>query len=195
MSDWSHESELEGHHLVCRPVTASRFPDLELVMGEKAVTRNCFCMYWRRPNGGFADERPNRERFSERVSEGPPPGLIAYLDGEPVGWVQVGPRDEFPTIERSRLLKPVDDSETWTVNCFVVRSAFRKRGVAQGLLDAALAYARHRGVSLVEAYPVDGERSSVVDYYTGTLGMFARRGFEEIARRNDTRPIVRLRLG
>lgn len=192
--EWSLRAEIDDATLVIRPVTTRRFEDLEAVMGEKAVTRKCFCMYWRRPNGGFGDERSNRDRFADRVAEGPSPGLIAYLDDEPVGWVQVGPREEFPTIYRSRLLAPVDDLEAWTINCFVVRSGFRRRGVAEALLDAALAYAKHQGATLMEGYPVDGERTSVVDYYTGIMSMFTRRGFEEIERRNETRPIVRLRL-
>lgn len=193
--DWSHTADIPGGTLVSRPATPDRFSDLEEVMGQQAVTRNCFCMHWRRPDGGYGDERPNRDRFADRVAVGRPPGLIGYLGEQPVGWVQVGPRHEFPTIYRSRLLKPVDDVEVWTVNCFVVRSGFRRRGVGQGLLDAALAFALDQGAAVVEAYPVDGERTSAVDYYTGTMGMFARRGFEEIERRNETRPIVRLRLG
>lgn len=192
--DWSHTLDIDDATLVCRPLTWARFPDLDQIMGEKAVTRKCFCMHWRRPNGGYRDARDNRSRFAERVGEDRPPGLVGYIGDDPVGWVQVGPRQEFPTIYRSRLLKPADDVEAWTVNCFVVRSDFRRRGVGQGLLDAAIAFAVSQGASVVEAYPVDGERASVVDYYTGTLGMFARRGFEEIERRNPTRPIVRLTL-
>jgi GNAT superfamily N-acetyltransferase len=192
--DWLHRAEIEDGILLSRPATPDRFGDLETVMGEQAVTRRCFCMHWRRPQGGYGDERPNRDRFADVVAEGPPPGLIGYLDDVPVAWVQVGPREEFPTIYRSHLLKPTDELEAWSVNCFVVRSGFRRRGIAQALLDAALAYAGHLGARLVEAYPVDGVRSSVVDYFTGTLGMFTRRGFEEIERRNETRPIVRLRL-
>jgi GNAT superfamily N-acetyltransferase len=192
--DWSHAIDIDGATLTCRPLTWARFPDLDRVMGEKAVTRKCFCMHWRRPDGGYREDRDNRDRFAERVGEGRPPGLVGYIGDEPVGWVQVGPREEFPTIFRSRLLKPADDVEAWTVNCFVVRSEFRRRGVGQGLLDAALAFAASQGASVVEAYPVDGERVSVVDYYTGTMNMFTRRGFEEIERRNPTRPIVRLRL-
>lgn len=193
--DWSHSVEIEGGVLVCRPVTPSRFPDLDIVMGEMAVTRKCFCMHWRRPDGGYRDDRDNRARFAERVGEGRPPGLVGYVGNEPVGWVQLGPRHEFPTIYRSRLLKPKEDDDAWTINCFVVRSGYRKRGVGQALLDAALAWGVAQGAGTVEGYPVDGERSSVVDYFTGTLGMFSRRGFVEVERRNDTRPIVRLDLG
>lgn len=190
--DWSHTVQVEDTALVCRPLTPSRFPDLDLIMGERAVTRNCFCMHWRRPDGGYRDDRDNRSRLAERVGEGRPPGLIGYIDREPVGWVQVGPRPEFPTIYRSHLLKPSDETEAWSINCFVVRSAFRRRGVGQALLDGALAFAARQGAATVEGYPVDGERSSVVDYFTGTMGMFTRRGFAEVERRNETRPIVRL---
>jgi GNAT superfamily N-acetyltransferase len=109
-----------------------------------------------------------------------------------VGWVQVGPREEFPTIERSRLIGPVDDVKTWSINCFVVRTGHRKRGIGAGLLAAAIEFAKREGASVIEAYPVDGERTSAVDYFTGTLGMFDQHGFVEIIRRNDSRPIVRL---
>lgn len=193
--DWSHTGEIEDGRLVCRPATPSRFPDLDTVMGAMAVTRKCFCMHWRRPDGGYRDDRPNRSRFAERVGEGRPPGLIGYIGNVPAGWVQLGPRQEFPTIYRSHLLKPAEDDDAWSINCFVVRSGFRRRGVGQALLDAALAWAAAQGARRVEGYPVDGARSSVVDYFTGTLGMFTRRGFVEVERRNDTRPIVRLDLG
>ena len=192
---WSHETPTVGGSLVCRPLTDDLFPDLEEVFGDRGVTRSCFCMHWRRPDGGFGDQRDNRDRFADVVSEGPPPGLVGYLDGLPVGWVQVGPRDLFPTLGRSRLFKPVDDVEPWTINCFVVRVGHRSRGIGRGLLDAAIAYAAAQGAQVIEAYPVDGERASVVDYYTGTMGMFSEHGFTELIRRNDTRPIVRLSLG
>ena len=106
--------------------------------------------------------------------------------------LQVGPRHEFPTLDRSRLLKRVDQIEPWSINCFVVRTGYRKRGVGAGLLTAAIAFAKHEGADVIEAYPVDGPRSSAVDYFTGTLSMFDEHGFVELIRRNDSRPIVRL---
>lgn len=192
MPDWSHMCETDLGPMTSFPLTPGRFPDMEQVFGERGVARNCFCMHWRRPDGGFGDVRDNRDRFADRASRGRPPGLLGYVEGKPVGWVQVGPREEFPTIERSRLLKPVDDAATWSINCFVVRAGHRRRGIGAGLLAAAVAYARHEGAPVIEAYPVDGERSSAVDYFTGILSMFEEHGFVEIIRRNDTRPIVRL---
>jgi hypothetical protein len=188
---WEHVAEIDGGTLVSRPLTPNRIGDLDLVFGEAGVARRCYCMHWRRPDGGYGDRRPNRDRFSDRVETGRPPGLIGYLANDPVGWVQVGPRDEFPTLERSRLLCSVDDSDCWSINCFVTRVGYRRRGVAGGMLGAAMAFARNEGAHLAEGYPVDGPRSSAVDYFTGTLGMFQEEGFVEILRRNPTRPIVR----
>lgn len=192
---WSHTVETAAGDMVCRPLTTDRFGDMETVFGDRGVARRCFCMHWRRPDGGFGDDRDNKDRFAELTETGPPPGLLGYIAHEPVGWVQVGPRSDFPTLARSPLLKPVDDIEPWSINCFVVRAGERRRGIGKGLLVAAIAFALDGGAEVIEAYPVDGARSSVVDYFTGTLGMFDEHGFVELLRRNDTRPIVRLTVG
>lgn len=191
-NEWSHHSDTDLGTMVTHPLTPERFPDMEEVFGDRGVARTCFCMHWRRPDGGFGDDRDNRDRFVDRASGGRPPGLLGYVGGKPVGWVQVGPRDEFPTLARSRLFQPVDEVESWSINCFVVRTGHRRKGIAGGLLSAAVDFAIGEGAKLIEAYPVDGERSSVVDYFTGVLGMFEEHGFVELTRRNDTRPMVRL---
>ncbi|MGH3650686.1 MAG: GNAT family N-acetyltransferase [Acidimicrobiia bacterium] len=191
---WSYSVDTGAGQLECFPLTESRFGDMETVFGERGVARKRFCMHWRRPDGGYGDERDNRDRFAEVAAEGPPPGLLGYVDDRPVGWVQIGPRADFPTLGRSRLFKPVDEVEPWTINCFVVRPGERRQGIGRGLLSAAIHYAASEGAEVIEAYPVDGERASVVDYYTGNLGMFAQHGFVELIRRNDTRPIVRLKV-
>lgn len=189
---WSHTIETGAGTLTCLPLTKKRFGDMEAVFGDRGVARRCFCMHWRRPDGGYRDERDNRDRFADLALAGPPPGLIGYIDDEPLGWVQVGPRSDFPTLARSRLLKPIDELDPWTINCFVVKAGERSHGIGRGLLAAAIEYAKHRGADVIEAYPVDGHRESLVDYFTGTLGMFSEHGFAEVLRRNDTRPIVRL---
>jgi GNAT superfamily N-acetyltransferase len=192
---WSHISHTDLGEMTTMPLTEERFPDLEAVFGERGVARRCFCMHWRRPDGGFGDERDNRDRFLDVVTDSErPPGLIGYVEGRALGWVQVGPRPEFPTLARSRLFQPVDELESWSINCFVVAPGHRKQGIGQGLLGAAIEFARDQGAQTIEAYPVDGGRSSVVDYFTGLLPMFERDGFIEVARRNETRPIVRLTI-
>jgi GNAT superfamily N-acetyltransferase len=190
---WAHTSDTQLGEMTTVPLTAERFADMEAVFGERGVARRCFCMYWRRPDGGFGDERDNHDRFADVLRDSErPPGLLGYIDDRPVGWVQVGPRRDFPTLGRSRLLKPVDEVEPWTINCFVVATGHRKHGIGRGLLSAAIEFARENGARVIEAYPVDGDRASVVDYFTGTMAMFQDEGFVELTRRNATRPIVRL---
>jgi GNAT superfamily N-acetyltransferase len=192
-SEWAHHGETDLGPLTCRPLTPERYGDMEVVFGERGVARRCFCMHWRRPDGGFGDERDNKHRFADRAASGRPPGLIGYVGSDdPVGWVQVGPRSEFPTLDRSRLFARPDDADVWSINCFVVRAGYRKRGVGAGLLAGAIDFAKHEGAEVIEAYPVDGPRSSSVDYFTGTMSMFEEHGFVELIRRNDTRPMVRL---
>ncbi|HEY5890486.1 MAG TPA: GNAT family N-acetyltransferase [Acidimicrobiia bacterium] len=192
--DWQYEASTEFGDMICRPLTSDRFADMKEVFGDKGVARGCFCMHWRRPDGGYTDERDNMERFAAVISDEHPPGLIGYIESGPVGWVQVGPRSDFPTLQRSKLLAAADDRLVWSINCFVVRTGHRKQGVGRGLLASAIEFARFRGGETVEAYPVDGKRSSSVDYFTGTMSMFDSIGFTEVIRRNETRPMVRLDL-
>ncbi len=191
---WSWAADLHGGRLECRPLTPDRFPDIEVIFGERGAARRCFCMYWRRPDGGFGDRRDNRDRFAAITEAGPPPGLVGYLDGEPVGWVQVGPRENFPTMQRSPVVRPIDHSEVWSVNCFVTRVGYRKRGIGTAMAAAAADYAASEGARIVEGYPYGGNSSAAGDYFTGTPAMFLDNDFVEVTRRKPTRPIVRLHV-
>jgi ribosomal protein S18 acetylase RimI-like enzyme len=136
----------------------------------------------------------NRAQLKALVDAGNPPGLIAYRGKTPVGWVSIGPREEYAKLRRSPVMKPVDERRVWSVICFVVPSEYRGQGVAQALLEGAVAYARKRGAALVEAYPVDKPARSKDDYmWFGAKSMYDKAGFKEVARRKPQRPIVRIK--
>ena len=137
----------------------------------------------------------NRNELKTLVDAGHVPGLIAYRGREPVGWVSLGPREEYAKLRRSPVMKAVDDAPVWSIICFVVPSAHRGQGVARALLDAAVAYAQKQGATLLEAYPVDKRgRSSDDAMWFGAKSMYDDAGFEEVARRKPQRPIVRLKV-
>jgi GNAT superfamily N-acetyltransferase len=137
--------------------------------------------------------RTNRANLKKLVDAGRPPGLIGYRGRTPVGWISLGPREDYARLRRSPVMKAVDDRPVWSVICFVVPSEYRGQGVAQALLDGAIAYARKQGASLIEAYPVDRpDRSGDEAMWFGAKSMYDRAGFEEVARRKPGRPIVRL---
>ena len=129
------------------------------------------------------------------VDTGKPPGLVAYRGEIPLGWVSLAPREEFARLERSPVMKPVDDQPVWSIICFVVPTEHRGQGVARALLQGAIAYAREHGAAVVEAYPVDKRDPSKDDaMWFGAKSMYDHAGFKEVARRKPTRPVVRLDL-
>jgi ribosomal protein S18 acetylase RimI-like enzyme len=185
------------------PVTSERWSDLEAVFTARgcSVARGCWCMAYRRSGvqdavpGGASRAEANRAGLKALVDGGKSPGLIAYRGQVPVGWVSVGPREEFAKLKRSPVMKAVDDKPVWSVICFVVPSEHRGHGVAHALLRGAIAYARKQGATLIEAYPVDkAARSSDDAMWFGAKSMYDRAGFEEVARRKATRTVVRLKV-
>lgn len=188
--------------LTVDPLTPERWPDLEAVFNAKgcSVARNCWCMYYRRsgPRGpvpaGTTYTQANRAELRALVDAGEPPGLIGYLGRKPVGWVSLGPREDFAKLQRSPVMKPVDDQRVWSIVCFVVPAEHRGQGIARALLDGAIAYAKKRGARLLEAYPVDKPgRASDESMWFGAKSMYDAAGFQEVARRKPQRPVVRLR--
>ena len=190
------------------PLTRERLPDLAALFGEGGDPKWCWCAWFRVRNADFrtataASNRRVLERAVETTdAEGRAPGLVAYRDGRAIGWVSVGPRDDYARLQHSRVLAPVDDRPVWSVVCFVVSKAARGQGVARALLDAAVAYAEEHGAILLEAYPeeTDGRRLPAAQAYKGTVAMLEGAGFEVIERRQATarsrpRPIMRRELG
>jgi ribosomal protein S18 acetylase RimI-like enzyme len=194
---------LEYHvKLTVLPVTPERWTDLEAIFKAKgcSVARGCWCMAYRRsgsqsqPPPGTTRAEVNRTQLKRLVDAGRPPGLIGYRGKVPVGWVSIGPREDYAKLARSPIMKPIDDQPVWSVVCFVVPAQYRDHGVAQALLAGAVAYAKKHGAKLIEAYPVDKpSRSNDDSMWFGAKSMYDKAGFSEVARRKPQRPVVRLR--
>src|SRR5260221_3368021 len=149
--------------LTVRPLTRERWPDLEALFNGKgcSVARGCWCMYSRRSGSrgplpaGTTRAQANRAELKALLASGEPPGLIGYRGKVPVGWVSLGPRDDYAKLQRSPVMKAVDARPVWAIVCFVVPSQYRRQDVARALLPGAIAYANKRHVVLLSAYPVD----------------------------------------
>jgi GNAT superfamily N-acetyltransferase len=179
------------------PLTPDRWADLERLFGARGACAGCWCMFPRRTTTeGATSGEPNRRAFKKIVAEGPPPGLLAYDGGDPVGWVAIAPRSEYVRFERSRVLKPVDDQPVWSVPCFFIARTHRAQGLSVALLRAACEWAGSRGASIVEGYPVDtkGVWYSAAFAFHGLPATFEAAGFREVLRRSDRRPIMRRAL-
>ena len=183
--------------LQVHPLTPERWADFERLFGPRGACAGCWCMWWRLPAAEWRTRRgaANRQAFREVVRRGPPPGLLGYAEGEPVGWCALAPRATYPRLARSRILQPVDDRPVWSVVCFFVARAWRGRGVSLALLEAAKEFAQHHGARALEGYPVEPGRPQADAFvFTGLASTFRRAGFTEVARRAPTRPILRCEL-
>ena len=184
--------------LAFRPATPDRWNDLEELFGERGACGGCWCMFWRLPRKQFDEGKGagNKRALKRLVSTGREPGLIAYLKREPIGWCALAPRQDYVALERSRILKPVDDQPVWSVSCLFIKKGYRRRGVSTLLLQAAVEFARKHGARIVEGYPVEPSMDKMPDPFLwhGIPSAFLRAGFREVERRSRTRPIMRFEI-
>ena len=179
--------------MTVRPLTPELWPALEDLFGPNGACGGCWCMYWR--IGSRYQRRPgaeNREDFRSIVRQGPPPGLLAFEGDRAVGWCQVTPRSDLGFLERAPRLAPLPPGPVWSISCFYIRRGYRRRGVSEALLAAAVEHARELGATALEAYPSDVAKAKTPQpIYTGVASMFERAGFRKVAGENPVRPIMR----
>lgn len=178
-------------------LTPKLWRDFEILFGERGACGGCWCMFWKLRGKEFTERRGdrNRQRQKSIVDAKIVPGLIAYYEGYPIGWVAVEPRSQYPRLAHSRVLKPVDDQEVWSITCLFVEKKHRRAGVAVELIKAAVAHAGAGGGRIVEGYPVETQKDQPPPFvFTGTASAFRQAGFTEVARNSPTRPIFRFVL-
>ena len=167
------------------PASPELWPAIAELFSAGGDPRWCWCQYWRKPGSNWANTSAddNRRDLESLLGRQPAPGLVALREGKAVGWIGLGPREEFGRLARSRTIPQLPGAGVWSVNCFVVARTARRSGVASALLEAAIVYAGEHGASLIEGYPIrtDGSRIPSASVYTGTAGMFDRAGFEVVA--------------
>jgi GNAT superfamily N-acetyltransferase len=184
-----------------RDLTPGLWPELERLFGKNGPCGGCWCMWWRIEAGERWPEvkgAPAKRRMRALVRQGRAHGVLAFADGEPVGWCAYQRRLDLPRLDRAPSLACHDAAQIWSLPCFFVKAGWRGKGVARGLLEAALSRLRRRGARVAEGYPVKpprpGERMPGAFVWTGTPGLFRAAGFRAAARRPRGRQRVRLEL-
>jgi len=177
------------------PLTQERWADFEQLFGERGATGGCWCMWWRIKRSDFEQQKGegNKQAMKAIVESGEVPGILAYAAGQPIGWCAVSPREKYPVLNRSRILKPVDDTPVWSISCFFIDKNYRNQGITAKLLQAAVEYVKQQGGKVVEGYPGEPKKEQMptVFAWTGFASTFEKAGFVECARRSETRPILR----
>ena len=188
------------------PANEVSWEDLQIVFGSRGAASRCQCQRYKlRPREAFAkfpvEERAHRLR--QQTDCGHPEsnstsGLVAFLDGEPVGWCAVEPRTAYEGLVRSARVpwqgreEDKSDDGIWAVTCLFTRAGFRKRGVSRALARAAVVFARERGARAIEGYPMTVKDVIAEELHVGTQGVFAEAGFSEVSRPTPRRVVMRI---
>jgi GNAT superfamily N-acetyltransferase len=193
--------------LSVKPANEASAADLEAVFGSRGYAATCQCQWFKISHSEWrsvpVDELGSRLR--EQTHCGDPAaratsGLVAYLDGEPVGWCAVEPHTAYLRLARMRVPwvnrdEDKADDGVWAVTCFVTRAGFRKRGVSRTLARATVDFARDRGARAVEGYPLvnePGKQFSWGELYVGSRSIFADAGYAEVSRPTPRRVVMRI---
>jgi GNAT superfamily N-acetyltransferase len=154
-------------------------------------------MWWRLTSRQFQEQvgRANKLALRKIVNSGESPGILAYVNGQPAGWCSLGPREEFGRLERSPVLKRIDNLPVWSLVCYYVDRLYRRQGLMEKLTLAAIDFAEGKGARIVEAYPVEMTgHFKPAEAYTGVARVLRELGFAEVLRRTPDRPIMRYYL-
>ena len=190
-------------NLRIQPLTPELIADFTALFGPQGACYGCWCTYFRlRPKERQAmggDEK--REVMLDRIRNGPPPGLLAYDGGRPVGWMQIGPRADVPEWNNPGRVStplpdgPADDPRVWAISCFFFHAKTRGHGLSHPMLAAGIAFARQNGARLLEAAPMDrAKQSKSVGLFVGSTSVFLKAGFRQVAAVKEGRPLMRLAL-
>jgi GNAT superfamily N-acetyltransferase len=188
------------------PANQASWEDLRTVFGTRGQASRCQCQRYKlRPRESFGsfpvDERAFRLR--QQTDCGHPEsdatsGLVAYLDGEPVGWCAVEPRTTYEGLVRNHRVpwegraEDKTDESVWAVTCLFTRAGFRKRGISRALARAAVDFARERGARAIEGYPMTTKNVIAEELHVGTEGVFADAGLAEVSRPTLRRVVMRI---
>jgi GNAT superfamily N-acetyltransferase len=188
------------------PANEASFEDLQAIFGSRGAAARCQCQRYKlEPREAFArfpvEERAHRLRGQTACGDPDAEstsGLVAYLDGEPVGWCAVEPRSGYAGLVRNARVpwegrdEDRADDSVWAVTCLFTRAGHRRRGVSRALARAAVEFARERGARALEAYPITTTDVITEELHVGTDGVFAAAGLAEVSRPTIRRAVMRI---
>ena len=185
-------------NLVVKPLTPVLWRDFEDLFGPRGAYGGCWCMYWRITRKEFESGQGEKNHclFKKIVESGEITGLLGYLDNQAVAWCSVAPRERFTSLDRSRVLKRIDDKAVWSIVCFFIRKGHRKQGLMLAMIQAAIEYVRSRQGRIIEAYPsvIRSPKAPPVTIYMGTPDIYRQAGFVDIARPSKSKVFMRYQI-
>ena len=184
------------HELTFAPLTRKNWGQFEQLFGPRGACGSCWCMYYRLSKTEFREgkfEDGNKLAMKEIVWENRPAGILALYEDQAIAWCAFAPRKDYIKLGKSRVHKPIDDEEVWSIPCMFIHKDFRRYGVSVQLIQGVIGYAKARGIRIIEAYPAIPTKKILPDSFvwTGLYKSFERAGFKIVDRTSVNRPMVR----
>ncbi|HEY0248235.1 MAG TPA: GNAT family N-acetyltransferase [Gryllotalpicola sp.] len=198
---------LTAEQLRIVPANEASWEDFQTVFGTRGDPRRCQCQWFKLASSEWRGMPPAELESRQRGETNPgdpgaevTTGLIAYVDAEPAGWVAVEPRVNYLRLKTQRIpwlgrTEDKEDGGVWAMTCFVVRPDFRRRGLMHALVHAAAGFARERGATAVEGYPMivrPGQEITWGELFVGARSAFAAAGFGEVSHPTERRVVMRI---
>lgn len=191
---------MQSRSLTVEPLSSQTWSDVETVMGANGGARGCWCMHWRLSIDQWMQGKGEGNRATMRglAERSEAPGVVGYRDDEPVAWCGFGAREDYPRLQRSPMLKPIDDEPVISLTCLLIRKDYRGQRLLPDLIAAVCDHlAATVEIRTVEAYPVEpppGRKAGPDTAMTGIASAFRAVGFTEVARPRSDRPVMRYAL-
>lgn len=184
--------------LQCHPLTPERWDDFGQLFGKSGAYGGCWCMWWRITRATFSEQQGegNRQAMRDIVFSGEVPGVLGYVGDKAAAWCSIAARENFGSLNRSPVLRRLDEKPVWSLVCLYIGKSYRGQGLTQPLIRGAIAYAAAQGATTVEAYPTRprGKELPPVSVFMGTPAVFAEAGFVECARPSTAKVIMRYEI-
>ncbi len=185
----------ENMNLKVYSLDHTRWNDFEELFGEKGACGGCWCMSWRLKKSDFEKQKgeENKNSMKNLVHQNKPVGVLAYIDGTPIGWCAVAPRSEYIRLNYSRVLKKIDDEPVWSITCLFLSKEYRRKGISTEVIKAAINYCKQNNIKIVEAYPTVPYENKVPDAFlwTGIPVSFEDAGFKVVEKRSKWKLMMR----
>jgi GNAT superfamily N-acetyltransferase len=178
-----------------KPLSPETWDAFEKLFGPKGPCAGCWCMTWRLRKAEYDKLKGegNRKEIKKLVSKNESIGVLAFDGGKAVGWRAIAPREKYVRLQKSRVLKPVDEKPVWSVSCFFIAKSYHRKGLSVRLLKETVMYAKQLGADIIEGYPVKSVDGKMPDVFawTGLLPTFLKAGFKQVKAHSPSRPIMR----
>lgn len=198
---------VEAEQLTIVPANQAACEEIDAIFGTADYAGRCRCQRFKVVGWFWRDSTQEERSAMLRAQTGcgqphaaATSGLIAFLEGEPVGWVAVEPRTAYPKLRTSRIPwsgreEDKDDDGVSAVTCIVVRKGYRGRGLTYHLARATIDVAREHGARALEAYPMltqPGREITWGELHVGPRQAFENAGFHEVSRPTVRRVVMRI---